>query len=538
MWPFIPGERFPYANFHAMNQDWILNVVKEFYEKYSTIQDAITSGKTELEQTYNHLLELLNLWYTSHSEDIADELSQAISDFDTQARTIAAEVIGGIPADYSVLNKSVNAYFAVSENLKINYNYGTKVITFPGSTFCIYRGSPYNFTNALALDVSAKLQSEACNLWMLADRSIVAETFNSRPTDPSALYLGTIYGKYVFINGVNPEYITITTADGITGSMYSNNNGTFIGIEGDIRSVIVDTVNQTVSFPGGFKVYRGKTFAYSSQLVHYNNTTAAKFWMKNDGTIYATAWNDNDIRHTTDDCIGFMYGNTVHIDGVPDKDIIILNNENTVYVFGDSIPAGTGTTKNFHMLMHAFNKNIRFLNYAVGSTGYVLTADSGSAVAGNGTEENGTTTEMHGNNNVLDIMQSVDAEMRNILIMAGTNDWSLGITLAAFKTAVENTLDYALTQTYKVIVMTPPKRENWQTANNSQGKKLIDYVDIIKQACTERGIACFDTFTVDFNPSIPNNKTNLAPDGLHPNIHGHARIARAAYNTVLEIVEK
>lgn len=30
MWPFTPGERFPYSNFHSMNQDWIIIQVKKY----------------------------------------------------------------------------------------------------------------------------------------------------------------------------------------------------------------------------------------------------------------------------------------------------------------------------------------------------------------------------------------------------------------------------------------------------------------------------------------------------------------------------
>ena len=107
MWPFLPRESFPYTNFHAMNQDWILKVVKEFQENYSTIQEAIAAGNTELENTYTHLIQLLDQWYLNHSEDIANQLTQAVADFTTQAHAIGLDVISTIPQDYTNLSTAI-----------------------------------------------------------------------------------------------------------------------------------------------------------------------------------------------------------------------------------------------------------------------------------------------------------------------------------------------------------------------------------------------------------------------------------------------
>lgn len=95
------GENFPYSNFHDLNLDWILDVVKEFKEEYSDIQSAIQEGVAELNATGEEIDRLLNAWYTEHSEDIANELASAIASFTLQAEQIATSTIASIPEDYT-----------------------------------------------------------------------------------------------------------------------------------------------------------------------------------------------------------------------------------------------------------------------------------------------------------------------------------------------------------------------------------------------------------------------------------------------------
>ena len=119
MWPFIPGERFPYVNFHAMNQDWILSVVIDFQQKYNTIQQQIDSGVLQINNTTAQKLSelnskaaqietLLNSWYNTHSANIQNTLAAAIRDFDIHIAQITAETIQSIPQDYSSMADLVN----------------------------------------------------------------------------------------------------------------------------------------------------------------------------------------------------------------------------------------------------------------------------------------------------------------------------------------------------------------------------------------------------------------------------------------------
>ena len=118
MWPFIPGERFPYANFHSMNQDWILKVVKEFQDQYTHLEEMINAGEIsistltaqkiiELNNRSNEILNLLNSWYDTHSQEIEEELTYAINSFQTRAQEIARQVAETIPADYTTLSNTV-----------------------------------------------------------------------------------------------------------------------------------------------------------------------------------------------------------------------------------------------------------------------------------------------------------------------------------------------------------------------------------------------------------------------------------------------
>ena len=113
------GNGFPYTNFHELNMDWIIRIAKDFLDQYTHIQDIISSGETSLSNLTTASIEalqaektrlegLLNAWYTEHSEDIAGQLTQAISDFQTAAEAIGADVIASIPADYSALTTKVD----------------------------------------------------------------------------------------------------------------------------------------------------------------------------------------------------------------------------------------------------------------------------------------------------------------------------------------------------------------------------------------------------------------------------------------------
>ena len=128
------GENFPYTNFHDLNMDWIIKIAKDFLDQYTHIQELIAQGEadisnlteeslTSLQDKYDTLKGLLDLWYEQHSEDIADQLADALDDLDewytqhqdyldetlqtnittfqTRVAEIVAVAVASIPSDYS-----------------------------------------------------------------------------------------------------------------------------------------------------------------------------------------------------------------------------------------------------------------------------------------------------------------------------------------------------------------------------------------------------------------------------------------------------
>lgn len=122
------GNKFPYSNFHELNLDWIIEIAKNFLDQYTHIQETIETGLDDLETKKTELegllqawydehsqdiadqladaLEDLNDWYTEHSDDIDNELTAAIAAFTSSTANIAATVMESIPSDYTTLTKN------------------------------------------------------------------------------------------------------------------------------------------------------------------------------------------------------------------------------------------------------------------------------------------------------------------------------------------------------------------------------------------------------------------------------------------------
>lgn len=540
--------------------------------------------------------------------------------------------------------KSITAFYGADTSKYVTYNYTTKVITLPAG-FVVYKGRAMARANQQQIDLTNLLVAEACSFWVKSDSTIVATAYSGNPPSDEYEFVGYLFRKSVWLNGI-PESQIRVTVDGVIVTPYDNLSGSFIGIELEVRKVVYNRTTNELTLPGGFKVYRGSTSAYSAETIALPSTTSNKIWMQSDKTIYAKAWNDNSVNNANDDCIGFVYGTTVKINGVPEACVsIVQNNKETlgvfygdayvcinssqevvydtvngtlslpagfsvyrgmgkaraavtvdvsgftygagiiymknnytfyarqwdsdvfekpddeivgviwgpniwlngvtpdrisiitstssVYCFGDSITAGTGTTKAYHMYLHDWYRNAILYNYGIGSTGFVYET-SDTVTVGGGVVGIGSSHKENGNNSILKVMQSVGSSMGNIIIAAGTNDYGTSQTLASFRTAVQNALEYAISITPNVLVITPIKRNGWATSRNSQNLLLKDYVDVIIEECESRGIAYAEGFDVSIDPTNSTSKTAFAPDGLHPNAAGHRRMARSVFAKFLE----
>jgi len=548
-----------------------------------------------------------------------------------------------------IAQRSISSFIGFHQSFDVVFNYGTKVINIPAG-FAVYKGRA-SARSAQTIDLTSYLTlNEACTLWMTSAGSIYPKAWNTAPNSDNDEFLGYVFEKIVWVSGVPNEHIKIVDTNGSRMATSDISSGSFIGIEAELRKVVYNVTNNTLTLPGGFKSYRGNTSAYNEETIQLTaNATAMKLWMKNDKTIYSTAWNSNTREALDDDCIGFIYSGTVCIAGVPDycisvvgngkernglvfgdayiginfyseivydtnamtftipagfsiyrgigatrsaavvvdasdfpqdagvlfmkstreiyargwssglferpddeivgvfwganvwingvdqKQISIVKGTSGVYCFGDSITAGTNTVKAFHMFLHNWKNDAVLYNYGVGSTGFVCET-SDTVVVGGGVVGIGSAVKENGDNSIKKVMESVTETMPNIIIAAGTNDFGTNQTLTDFRTAVQDALDYALEQTPHVLVITPLKREGWETTRNTQNLLLKDYSDVIIEECEARGIVYVDGYEVGINPTYADNKTAFAPDGLHPNAHGHERMARSIWNKYLEAI--
>lgn len=126
------GEGFPYSNFHDLNMDWIIKIAKDFLDQYTHIQDVIDQGLNDLEEKKETLEGLLQAWYDTHSEDIANQLADALEDlgtavtnainsFNTAAEEKAQQTLESIPDDYTTLGTNVTKIMHSQENNNLQY---------------------------------------------------------------------------------------------------------------------------------------------------------------------------------------------------------------------------------------------------------------------------------------------------------------------------------------------------------------------------------------------------------------------------------
>lgn len=134
-------ENFPYTDLHNLNLDWIVKIAKDFMEQYSSIQETISTGLEDIDNKATEINNLLDQWYETHSNDIAEQLANALTNinstllsalatFETDANTIVNNRIASIPADYTDLTNDVQMLknspadlFSLLSELNYNTNY-------------------------------------------------------------------------------------------------------------------------------------------------------------------------------------------------------------------------------------------------------------------------------------------------------------------------------------------------------------------------------------------------------------------------------
>ena len=101
----------------------------------------------------------------------------------------------------------------------------------------------------------------------------------------------------------------------------------------------------------------------------------------------------------------------------------------------------------------------------------------------------------------------------------------------------------------KLVWITPTHRYGFGTSKisgtqftydylpNGRGYSLNDYVDAIKDVCKKYSVPVIDLFNLSgMDPSLSEVRTQYMPDGLHPNVAGHEKIAAIIAKSLKNIV--
>ena len=197
---------------------------------------------------------------------------------------------------------------------------------------------------------------------------------------------------------------------------------------------------------------------------------------------------------------------------------------------GDSITAGTGTTKTYH----------QFLEEALGLGSVTAMGVPGSCVSA-------ASDYSQSNQPLINRYQSIpSADL--IVIFMGTNDYGHETPLGSMEDTQDGTFYGALNTiipdlvakhpSSKIVFVTPLHRYGFGTSKiletaftydsipNGVGASLGDYVYALKTVCANNGVSVIDLYTeCTLDPSGAEVRAAYMPDGLHPNAAGHEVIA-------------
>lgn len=215
--------------------------------------------------------------------------------------------------------------------------------------------------------------------------------------------------------------------------------------------------------------------------------------------------------------------------GVEEKESNYWHDKSFVCI-GDSITAGSGTTKTYWEFLNEFLNPLSMKAMGVSGSCVSATSDYGTS-----------------NSPLINRYTSIpDSDV--ITIYMGTNDYGHETPLGtiddkgdisfygALNTIIPGIL--AAHPNSRLIWITPTHRYGRGTSGilgtaftydyipNGQGHNLKDYVDAIKAVCERHSVPVIDLFNISgIDPSISEVRSKYMPDGLHPNEAGHEKIA-------------
>ncbi len=397
-------ENFPYTDMHNLNLDWIIKIAKDFLDQYTHIQQLISDGETslqnltetglqQLQDKADNLEALLQEWYNTHSQDIANELADALNDlndwytlhqnyldqtlvnklaeFDTRSEAKAQETLESIPDDYTALyntvqdieKKQISRYEALPGGLydrtitassyvnpygAIESNDGTQVQKFDTSDIDYFKIGPNNIPtgtpgiNNIALFDSSDNLIEVINNPQPGDiinvqraNYVKLTAFNGGATGSTGIPLFPKIPE-------KPENIIVFN------NMVGEHNTNFL-YQFFTRSAATDKNSWTYDVSNIEKMYIGNRRVYT-----YNNDWVL---LRNNKIVnYHIAYGDQYIPATSidtrygDTLIVWTYSITPPIVSAYDKIHTTLAGKTGVW-FGTSIPWGGSVSQESYPLM-------------------------------------------------------------------------------------------------------------------------------------------------------------------------------------------
>ena len=610
------GENFPYSNFHDLNMDWIIKIAKDFLDQYTHIQETIsageesltnlttsgleqlqnltTSGLEQLQNKADTLEALLQQWYDTHSQDIANQLAQALLDFGTQASIKAQETLESIPDNYTVMGNNVtfllhnivntNAYLEAIRNTG-TFTLQTKGMKYldyymprdgslqPGVTHKLFEIKDPTISS-ITFPAFTQLSASPTVILKLLNNVVARFDWTGETAHtveiPNINY-DTIYINYWYGGTANPAYSQIT----FTTKFCRNNINSFFRT-GNVVKSLSDNLGNTIqldfknnpSIESGYLTGQpnyassGQTYSHIFLPAEYirkieiHNTTAPAaplvYW-----------YPDNVVTPNT------LIGGVV--DGIftaeyPLKGIIGIN----IFTSPDGIYADYATIELFdHKTAHHYDpydhvvrSKLDFKNKTGIFCGDSITVGMTSSTTQ--TENTypklfSTVVQMTYTNvavagatitpNVLNI-KSVTEQVEEIVtppdflfIAGGINDWQVGVPMVTFKEAVTSLINYINTNmpNTTIIWILPISEAGWSliayhNLYDAQEYRNALYQQIMKGYTYRHYIVDGMKFGFPNKYSDPTYISAMLPDKLHPSEQGYHKLYTTGLLNALKVL--
>lgn len=309
--------QFPYSNFHEMNMDEIIKIMREMQDEWTATKAEWASYKDFIDNYFANLdvsQEVLDALRVMAGDGTLNTIIDPVIATETAAWLLAhitpttpaidnSLTVAGAGADAEVTGKireNLPSIIQLPTNKKATYDYSTKVLTIPQG-FLTYR----NYSYALyAQAVTLPASGSGVLYYDHTNRVILAADFNTHYDCDSVV--GAFYGQRVWINGLGQiETINSTTNVYGTGmAVVANRYGGFSVTGGNIN------------IPQGFYAYNGCARALAAQTVPVPTNAYNAYLLQIDpttDTVYTTDYGDKD---SEDPIIGFGYYNNIYIFGL------------------------------------------------------------------------------------------------------------------------------------------------------------------------------------------------------------------------------